>query len=172
LGTSSALIERLVCAGLTLSLTLACAPRATEGKPESVESHRYSHEGFSVTVPGGLSVRKTSPASDFDLLEFVDTSRTSQALLHAYVGNHPRFPRVAPADAKIDSVELGDLGGQSVRWQEPSGVRSREIILRLQPSRDWPAVVHFWYQRLNTAEAETADGIISSLDTEQGDSTS
>jgi hypothetical protein len=116
---------------------------------------------FSLQLPQGFQVAKTSPVEDFEMYTI---SKGTQPYLYIYVGNQPSFPKTENSHGD----EVSELAGPNVSIRsEWKGVQlvGREILFSVSNANGWPTRIHAWTARLLSPQVQVADRILFSIKT-------
>jgi len=115
---------------------------------------------FSVSIPSGFKISKTSPVEDFELMRF---SKAEKVYLTAYLGNAPNYPSPRAKKNKAETKVSG-LGNVDIttEWQGYDLIR-KEMRIKLS-ERSWPMFLHLSSaDGLSRDEVMVAEKILSSV---------
>ncbi len=118
---------------------------------------------FEMLVPSSVKVERRQMA-DFERFTFYHEPEGANGFLTAYDASFPPFPCIAPESVDVKRTKINGLSAKSIRWEEASGLRSREVLITLWESKKHPpAMLHLMYFDLARAEADMADEAIDTV---------
>ncbi|NJM58475.1 MAG: hypothetical protein HC857_15090 [Synechococcales cyanobacterium RU_4_20] len=95
---------------------------------------------FKVTLPEGFQINKAE-AVEGDIFYYI--SLGGKTYVRMYVGNAPKFPRIAePDDSSVTALKTDSMS-MLAKWSGSEIVDIEVLIVRVA-GLDWPKFVHAW----------------------------
>lgn len=109
--------------------------------------YKLGHVNCSVQTPRALFVALRKGA-DFDLYDF---SIQQRAVLHAYIGNNPRFPTFRGLKVRSSNhTSINGLVAKTIVYATLAGTKARETLLESDQPPPWDRYIEFLLrERLN-----------------------
>jgi hypothetical protein len=116
---------------------------------------------FKITFPEGFQINKVE-AVEGDIFYYI--SLGDKTYVRMYVGNAPKFPRIAaPNDSSITALKTDSMS-MLAKWSGSEIVDIEVLIVRVA-GLDWPKFVHAWTVA-GAPDTKVAQRILLSLQVE------
>jgi len=112
-------------------------------------------ERVTFQIPPAVHIVQRSPVEDFVLVQFLDESGP---LLHAYLGNAPKFPE-SNCSNEIQQRAFGSFRAQIL----DTASCPKEMLIDLGSREDWPRYVHVRFEGGSRERMSVAESIVRSI---------